>query len=139
MGKHYRLATTSSSSLVFLDFAPRALSSSSIGLYSFEVSWQETIRVDVIILSSKNSGRKYYLKVTMVMSFCTNMSSTCTISCFLLGFFSSFFFRHQRIFCLYCSFLGRFRYGWDYCFLWGLLRVTNVQPSSLYGIDSLLK
>ena len=73
------------------------------------------------------------------MSFCTKRSSTCTISCFLLGFFSSFFFRYRRIFCLCCSFLGRFKHGWDSCFSCGLLHVTNVQHSLLYDIDSLSK
>ena len=85
--KHCRFTTTSSYSLVLPDFASKTFSSSSLGLSSFEVLWQETIWVDVIIPLSKNSRRKNSPKVIGVMSFCTKRSSTCTISCFLLGFF----------------------------------------------------
>ena len=84
-------------------------------------------------------GEKYSPKMAGVISFCTKRSSTCTIACFLLSFFSSYFFTCRWIFCLCCSFLGRFKFGWDSCFLQCLLRATNVQPSSLYNIDSLSK
>ena len=87
----------------------------------------------------KNSEGKYSFKVIGVMSFYTKRSSTCTIVCFLLGSFSSFFFACRWIFCLCCSFLRRFGYEWDSCFLQGLLCVTNIQPPSLYNIDSLSK
>ena len=114
----------------------KAFSSSSLGLSSTKVSWEKTIWVDVIILLLKKSGGKYSPKVTEVISFCTKRSPFCTIVCFLLGFFSSFF-ECRWIFCLHCSFIRVSGYGWDSCFLQVLLHVTNVQPFSLYDIDSL--
>ena len=131
-GKHCKFATILSSSLVLLGSAPKTFYSSLPYSFSFEISWQKTIWVDVTIPLLKNPGGKYSPKVIGVMNFCTKKSSTCTIACFLLGFFSSFFFRYRLIFFLCCS----FGYGWDSCFLWGLLHVTNVQLSSLYDIDS---
>ena len=85
-GNYYGFATTSSSSLVLLDFTPKALLLFSIGSSSSEVSWQETIWVDVIIPLSKNSGGKYSLKVIGVMSFFAKRSSTYIIFCFVFLF-----------------------------------------------------
>ena len=90
-GKHYKFATTSSSSLVLLGFVPKVFSSFLLDSFSSQISWQETIWVDVTISLLKNSRGKYSSKVIGVMSFCTNRSSTYTITCFLLGFF--FFLR----------------------------------------------
>ena len=88
---------------------------------------------------SKNFGGKYSPKLIEVMSFCTQRLSTCTIICFLLNFFSSFFFECQWTLCLHCPLLGRFRYEWNYCFLRGFVCITTIQPSSPHNIDSLSK
>ena len=90
-GKHCKFATTSSSSLVLFGSAPKDFSSSLLDSFSFKISWQETIWVDVTILLLKNSRGKYSPKVIEVMTFCTKRLSTWTIACFLLDLFSSFF------------------------------------------------